>query len=86
MNVAEVVASLPQSSVAVNVTVTEPEAPQPSETLEKSFDQVTFEQTSEAEAPPFAANQLFKSEMFPFPSHCTVKSAACTEITGSVVS
>ena len=70
----------------MKVTVTEPEAPQPSDTAEKSLLQVTEEQTSEAEAPPFAANQLFKSEMFPLPSHCTVKSCACTEMIGSVVS
>jgi hypothetical protein len=41
----------------VKVTVAEPVAPQVSETEVKLLVQVTFEQTSEATAPPLEANQ-----------------------------
>ena len=59
VKVAEVVEVFPQLSVAVKVTVAEPVAPQVSETDAKLLVQVTFEQTSEATAPPLEANQVF---------------------------
>ena len=59
VNVADVVEEFPQASVAVKVTVAEPVAPQVSETDAKLLVQVTLEQTSEATAPPFEANQAF---------------------------
>lgn len=59
VKVAEVVEEFPQLSVAVNVTVAEPVAPHVSETDAKLLVQVTFEQTSEATAPPLEANQAF---------------------------
>ena len=59
VNVADVVEEFPQASVAVNITEAEPVAPQVSETEAKLLVQVTFEQTSEATAPPFEANQAF---------------------------
>ena len=52
VTVAVVVVALPQSSVAVNVTVAEPVFPQRSERLVKSFVQVVFPQRSAAAAPP----------------------------------
>ena len=86
VKVAEVVVELPQSSVAVKVTVAEPLSPQPLDTAEKSLDQVTLPQVSELDAPPLEANQAFKSALFPAPSHGTVKSLAAVSILGSVVS
>ena len=61
--------AFPQLSVAVKVTEAEPVAPQVSETEVKLLLQVTAEQLSEATAPPFEANQAFKTAVFPLPSH-----------------
>ena len=52
VNVAAVLLALPQSSVAVNVTVAEPVAPQSSLKPSKSLLQVTSLHTSDAVAPP----------------------------------
>ena len=86
VNVDVVVDSLPQSSVAVNVTVALPVDPQSSESAVKSLLQVTPEQTSLAEAPPFEFNQACKSTSLPSPSHSTVVSEASTSTLGDVVS
>ena len=87
LNVAVVVAEFPQPSVAVKVTVAEPVSPQPSESVEKLWDQITPEQLSAALAPPFVANQVIKSSVTP-PSilHSMVWSEAAVVITGGVVS
>ena len=52
VNVAVVVLLLPHSSVAVNVTVAEPVAPQSSDSTVKLCVYVTLPQASVAEAPP----------------------------------
>ena len=86
-NVAEVVEALPQSSVAVNVTVAEPVLPQSSLNAVKSLDQVIpVEQASEAAAPPLDDNQACKAAALPAPSHCTVALTAAVSIVGAVVS
>ena len=69
VNVAVVDAEFPHPSVAVNVTVAVPVAPQSSDSSLKLFDQPTAEQSSVAVAPPCVANQLLRSSRFPFPSH-----------------
>ena len=86
VKVAVVEELFPQLSVAVKVTEAEPVAPQVSETEVKLLLQVTEEQTSVAEAPPFEANQAFNAAVFPFPSHCTSKFEACVVIVGLVLS
>ena len=85
VNVAVVLDSFPQSSVAVNSTVAAPVAPHKSERASKLFDQVTLPQTSEAVAPPLFANQACKAAVLPSPSHSTVISEAGV-ISGLVVS
>ena len=86
VNVADEVEVFPQESVAVKITVAVPVAPHVSETEVKLLLQVTSEQLSEATAPPLEASQVFKPWVFPFPSHSTVRSAACVEIVGAVES
>ena len=86
VKVAEVVVVNPQASVAVKVTVAAPVSPQSSLKLEKSLDQVTVPQLSEAMAPALLANQLFSSVMLPLPSHSTLRSEAVVVIIGFVVS
>ena len=61
IKIAVVEVAFPQSSVAVKVTVADPVAPQSSLNTSKSLLQVTFEQLSEADAPPLESNQAFKS-------------------------
>ena len=86
VKVAVVVLVLPQSSVAVKVTVAEPVAPQSSDKPAKLFDHVTSPQSSVALAPPLLANQVFKAVVFPDPSDSTVSSLACVSMVGSVES
>jgi hypothetical protein len=85
VNVAETLLLLPQSSVAVKVTVADPVAPQSSLKPAKSLLNVTAPQLSVAVAPPLFANQAFNASAFPAPSHSTVSSEADV-ITGAVVS
>ena len=86
VKVALVVLALPQSSVAVKVTVAAPVAPQSSLNATKSLLQVTPPQTSEAVAPPLLASQSFNASMLPMPSHSTVASEAIMSMEGLVVS
>ena len=86
VNVAVVDVALPQSSVAVNVTVAAPVAPQSSLKPAKSFDQVTPPHTSLAAAPPLLASHAWSSASLPAPSHSTVAFAAATSMLGAVVS
>ena len=83
VNVAVEVTVLPKISVAVNVTVAAPVSPQRSDRLVKSFVQVTAKQLSLTVAPPLEVNQSFSSEVFPEPSHSTVRSAAFVNRTGA---
>ena len=85
VKVAETLLALPQSSVAVNVTVAEPVAPQSSLKPSKSLLQVTPLHTSDAVAPPLSFNQPFNASMLPMPSHSTVSSEAAV-MAGFVVS
>ena len=55
VNVEIVELAFPQLSLAVNVTVADPVAPQLSESALKSLFHVTSAQLSVAEAPPFEA-------------------------------
>jgi hypothetical protein len=86
VNVAVVELALPQSSLAVKITVADPEAPQSSLKEVKSLDQVTAPHASAAEAPPLLDSQVFKADVLPAPSHSTVSSEADVEIKGAVVS
>ena len=87
VNVAEVVLVLPQSSVAVKITVAAPVAPQRSLRAVKSLLQVTPPHASvAAPAPPLAASQLLRAVVLPRPSHSTVMSMAGLAMAGSVVS
>ena len=85
VKVAETLLALPQSSVAVKVTVEEPVAPQSSLKPSKSLLQLTPPHKSEAVAPPLLFNQPFKASMLPMPSHSTVSSEAAV-MAGLVVS
>ena len=85
VKVADTLLLFPQSSVAVNVTVAEPVAPQSSLKPSKSLLQVTPLHTSEAVAPPLLSNQAFNASMLPMPSHSTVWSEAAV-MSGLVVS
>ena len=76
---------LPESSVAVNITVALPVLPQPSLNPLKLLDQVMLEQVSEAVAPPWLDNQACNAVVLPLPSHCSVRLLASV-ITGGVVS
>jgi hypothetical protein len=84
VNVAVVVAKLPQASVAVKTTVTAAE--QSLANPLKLFVHVTAEQESEATAPPWLANQSLSAVVLPDPSHSITRFEACTEITGAVIS
>ena len=85
VNVATVLVALPQSSVAVKVTVAAPVAPQASLNASKSCDQLTPPHASVAEAPPLLANQAVSSSPLPAPSHSAVASIASVT-SGAVVS
>src|SRR5690606_574411 len=75
VKVASVVLVLPQASVAVNITVAEPVAPQRSLKASKSLLQVT-PLASVAVAPPLDSNQALSAAAFPFPSLSTELSEA----------
>ena len=76
----------PQSSVAVNMTIAEPVAPQSSLNALKLLLQVTPLQTSVTVAPPLEVSQASSSEAFPAPSHSTVIAIASASTVGAVVS
>ncbi len=76
----------PHSSIAVNVTSTEPVAPHSSLSGTALCDQITSPQSSDALAPPLFVNQVFNDDVFPAPSHCTISSTGSTSIKGDVVS
>ncbi len=78
--------SLPQSSVAVKVTVAAPVAPHKSLSALKLLLQVTLPQASVAVAPPLLANHAFNSVALPEPSHSTVKLLGLFVMVGRVVS
>ena len=86
VNVAVVLLLLPQSSVAVKVTVAIPVAPQSSLKEAKSLLQVTSLHASEALAPPLLASHASRSAALPTPSHSTVASIAAMSKVGAVVS
>ena len=86
VKVALVLVALPQSSVAVNVTVADPVAPHSSLSAVKSWLQITLPQMSLAMASPLPANHAFNSSLLPAPSHSTTKSEAATSMLGAVVS
>ena len=85
VKVAVVDVALPQSSVAVNVTVAAPVAPQSSLNASKSFVHITPPHASVAVAPPLLSSQFERSTLLPAPSHSTVASAAAIT-SGAVVS
>ena len=84
--VALVVTELPQSSLAVKITVALPVAPHSSLSAVKSLVHVMLPQSSSADAPPLLSNQAFRSVVLPMPSHSTVRSMAPAVSVGSVVS
>ena len=84
VKVAVVVTQLPQTSVAVKITVTDVE--QSADSVEKLLVHVTVEQLSEAIAPPLLASQALKESVFPCPLHSTVVLEAETVTTGAVTS
>ena len=86
VKVAEEVTVLPQSSLAVKMTVALPVAPHPSLNATKSLVQVMVPHSSSAVAPPLLVNQLLKAAVFPAPSHSTVWSVAPAVRVGAVVS
>ena len=86
VNVAVVLLLLPQSSVAVKVTVAMPVAPQSSLKAAKSLLQVTSLHASDAMAPPLLASHPSRSAALPAPSHSTVASMAAMSMAGAVVS
>ena len=87
MNVAAVVLVLPQSSVAVKVTVvSEPPAQSSILGVVKLLLHTTSLQTSEATAPAALFNQANSAALFPLPEHSTVKLEAGVSMTGTVVS
>ena len=86
VKVAVVSLLFPQSSVAVNVTVTAPVAAQRSLSVASLWLQVTALQLSLASAPPLSASQAAGWSPLPAPSHSTVKSAATRSMVGLVVS
>jgi uncharacterized protein (DUF736 family) len=86
VNVAVVLVALPHESVAVNVTVAAPVAPQPSLKTVKLFVHLTPLHTSLADAPPLLANHAANAAVLPCPSHATVKSDASVSIVGAIVS
>ena len=80
-----VVDLLPQSSVAVKITVAAPVAPHKSLKPGLLLLQVTLLQASVAAAPPLLSNHVLKSSALPDP-HSTVGLLACLVIVGGVVS
>ena len=86
VKVAEVVLKLPQSSVAVKVTVADPAPPHEVVIEVKLLDQVTPLQTSVADAPPCEFNHAFNCAVLPEPSHSTVLFEAAGKMTGAIVS
>src|SRR5436190_21443 len=86
VKVAEIMLVFPHASVAVNVTVANPVAPQSSLNVVKSLLKVTPLHASDAAAPPLEANHAASCAAFPPPSHSTVMSDAGVSIVGSVVS
>ena len=86
VNVAEVVAKLPEPSVTVNVTVSAPVAPHKSLKPEELCVQVKGPQASVAVEPPWLLNHAANWAALPDPSHSTVSSAAANVITGSTLS
>ena len=83
VNVADIVVVFPQASVAVQVTNAEPVAPHPSLSSVKLCVIDTVPQTSSAAT---STNQSFRSEIFPEPSHSTVRSWEIIVNSGAVVS
>ncbi len=77
---------LPQSSVAIKSTLTNPVAPHSSLNTPPLFVQVTTLQSSLASAPPLFANQPWYSDTLPEPSHSTVSFCAKTSSVGGVLS
>ena len=65
-------ALFPHSSVAVKVTVVEPDARHSSDKPVKSWLQLTSPQTSDAQAPPLDHSQPFSSDSLRPPAHSTV--------------
>ena len=87
VKVAVVVEAFPQASVAVKVTIAEPVALQRSLSVSKLWVQLTDpEQISVAAAPPLDANHAFRDDVFPVPSHSTVRSEAGVVMEGTVIS
>ncbi|MBL0146585.1 MAG: hypothetical protein IPP48_13460 [Chitinophagaceae bacterium] len=86
VNVALVVLLLPQSSVAVKMTVAEPVAPHKSLNAVKLFVHVTPLHASVAAAPPLLDNHAANADVLPLPSHSTVLLDACVPIVGACVS
>ena len=84
VKVAEVVAVLPQASVAVKVTVTAAVQSEPIEL--KLLVQVTAEHESFATAPPLLASHALRLAWFPEPVHSTVRFEAGVVMTGAVLS
>ena len=86
VNVAEEVTVLPQSSLAVKMTVALPVAPHSSLNATKSLLQVMVPHSSSAVAPPLLVNHAFRAVVLPAPSHSTVSSVAPAVRVGAVVS
>ena len=86
VNVAEVVAKLPEPSVTVNVTVSAPVAPHKSLKPVELCVQVKGPHASVAVEPPWLLNHALKAVTLPEPSHSTVELAAASVITGSTLS
>jgi hypothetical protein len=86
VKVATVVDLLLHASVAVNVTVADPVAPQAEVKPMKSWVHETLPHASDARAPPLLLSQAFKAVVLPAPSHSTVRLLACVSMVGAVVS
>ena len=86
VNVADVWLVLPQSSLAVKVTVTAPVAPQRSLSVASLWLNVTALQLSLASAPPLSASHPARSAVLPAPSHSTVRSEASVSMLGAMMS
>ena len=80
VNVADVVEEFPHSSVAVNTMVSLPVPPHELLNPLELFVQVTFPQSSLAEAPPLFDNHAVKSLVLP---HADVKSFAGVSMLGA---
>src|SRR5690606_22086443 len=88
VKVAVEIDSLPQASVAMNSTVTDPDAPQRSLSvgLAGLVDQVSSLQSSVAVIPPWLLSQSLKALVLPEPSQSTVISSASLVIKGATSS